>query len=236
MPVNEQMITYLANGGETPGYLTAPDDEGVYPAVVVIQEWWGLVPHIKDVARRLAGEGFVALAPDLYHGQAAEEPDEARKLAMELDRARAVREIQGAVDYLRTLDQVSPKQIGVVGWCMGGSLAVSMAAQGEHIGCVVVFYGAPRDEETAYQVQVPLLGLYGEKDGGIPPQRVREFEAILEERGVEHAFYIYPDAPHAFFNDSRPHIYQLEAAQDAWKKTLAWFRRYLAAEASSRTA
>jgi carboxymethylenebutenolidase len=224
---SEQMIRFPANGGDTPGYLASPADAGRYPAVVVIQEWWGLVPNIKDVTRRLAQQGFVALAPDLYHGQAAEEPDEARKLAMELDRARAVREIQGAVDYLRTLDQVSPKQVGVVGWCMGGSLAISMAAEGEHIGCVVVFYGAARDEQTARQVKAPVLGLFGEADTGIPPERVRQFETILQEQGVAFDFHIYPGAPHAFFNDARPHIYQPEAAADAWGKTLAWFRRYL---------
>lgn len=227
METIEQMIKYPANGGETSAHLVTPQDGGRYPGVVVIQEWWGLVPHIKDVARRLAEQGFVTLAPDLYHGKAADEPDEARKLAMELDRDRAVREIQGAVDHLRALDRVQPGQIGIVGWCMGGSLAISMAAQGENVGCAVVFYGAPRDDETASQVSVPVLGLFGEADTGVTPERVRQFEAILQQQGVEHDFHIYPGAPHAFFNDARPHVYDEQAAHDAWKKTLAWFRQHL---------
>lgn len=112
-------------GPTTPGYLAMPAQAGRFPGIVVIQEWWGLVPHIKDVTERFARGGFVALAPDLYHGQAADEPDEARKLAMALDRERAVQEILAASRFLRSLDEVTPKKIGVVGWCMGGGLALS---------------------------------------------------------------------------------------------------------------
>ncbi|MGE5224763.1 MAG: dienelactone hydrolase family protein, partial [Omnitrophica WOR_2 bacterium] len=106
-----------------PAYMARPDDEAVHPGIVTIQEFWGLVPHIKDVAERFARQGFVALAPDLYHGKSAVEPDEARKLAMELDRERAVREILSAIQHLQSLNYISPNKIGVVGWCMGGGLA-----------------------------------------------------------------------------------------------------------------
>jgi carboxymethylenebutenolidase len=221
------MINFPANGAETPGYLASPEGEGVYPGVVAIQEWWGLVPHIKDVVERLARAGFVALAPDLYHGKAAAEPDDARKLAMEMDKPRALREIQAAVDYLCKLPQVSPARAGVIGWCMGGGLAIQMAAQGVNVGATVVFYGSPRDESLARQVQAPLLGLFGEKDGGIPVELVHRFDQILTDTQVPHQIHIYPGTPHAFFNDSRPHIYQAEAAQDAWQRTLDWLRKYL---------
>src|SRR3972149_443529 len=126
--VKTQMIEYPINAHTVPGYLALPDDAEPHPAIVVIQEWWGLVPHIKDVAERFAREGFVALAPDLYHGQAADEPDEARKLAMALDAQRAVQEIAAAARYLKKMENVAPQKVGVVGWCMGGGLALSAAA------------------------------------------------------------------------------------------------------------
>lgn len=222
------MINFPCNGHTTPGYLVRPDDEALHPGVVVIQEWWGLVPHIRDVAERFARAGFVALAPDLYHGEAAQEPDEARKLAMGLNRETAVSEILAAARYLQTDSAVSPKRIGTVGWCMGGGLSLSAAAssQGE-IGAAVCFYGRPLSPDDTAQLQVPVLGLFGELDGGIPVETVRAFEQELQTHGKTYEIHIYPNAPHAFFNDARPQIYQPQAAQDAWNKTVAWFGRYL---------
>jgi len=225
--VKTEMIEFPCDGERTPGYLARPQDEGMHPGLVVIQEWWGLVPHIKDVAQRFAGQGFIALAPDLYHGRAASEPDEARKLAMELEEARAVAEIQAAVRYLQGLQAVSPSKIGVVGWCMGGHLALSTAAESRDLGAAVAFYGRPRDVNMAAQIDAPVLGLYGEHDHGIPVDLVRQFDQALEQHGVPHEIHIYPGAGHAFFNDTRPQIYDAEAAQDAWQRTLQWFRRYL---------
>jgi carboxymethylenebutenolidase len=222
-----KMINFQSNDHTTPGYLAQPEGDGRFPGLVVIQEWWGLVPHIKDVAERFAGEGFVALAPDLYHGQAASEPDEARKLSMELDRNRAVAEIVAAISYLQSLERVAPKMIGVVGFCMGGSLTVATAAASQEVGAAVVFYGMPPELEIVRTIQAPLLGLYGEKDHGIPVDRVRSLEQELESQGVKHEIHIYPGAGHAFFNDARPHIYQPEAAQDAWGRTLRWFQQHL---------
>jgi carboxymethylenebutenolidase len=220
-------INFPSNEHTTPGFLARPDQAGAFPGVVVIQEWWGLVPHIKDVATRFAREGFIALAPDLYHGQASTEPDEARKLAMELDRDRAVQEIEAAIEYLRKLGQVMPKKIGVVGWCMGGSLSVATAMHSSNLGAAVAFYGMPRDLESVSQIQAPLLGLYGENDHGIPLENVRAFEKRLADLGVEHEIRVYPGAGHAFFNNSRPQAYNQQAAEDAWQRTLNWFRKYL---------
>ena len=223
------MIDYPINAHSVPGYLAQPAEAGTYSGVVVIQEWWGLVPHIKDVAERFAREGFIALAPDLYHGQSASEPDEARKLAMALDAPRAVQEIAAAARYLKKLDQVAPKQIGVVGWCMGGGLALSTAAQhSELIGAAVAFYGRPLTASDTARLTVPVLGLYAEHDHGIPVEAVRAFEENLEKQGVPHAVHLYAGTQHAFFNETRPQIYNAAAAQDAWSKTLAWFRQYLA--------
>ena len=225
-----KMIAFAANGEQVPGYLARPDGDGPFPAVLVLQEWWGLNDHIKDVTNRMAGEGFVALAPDLYHGQVTEEPDEARKLAMALERPRVIKELQGAVDYLIALDEVSPKQVGVMGFCMGGGMAAGMAYLGQHVGAAVVFYGNVRDladDEIATQVSAPLMGNFGGDDQGIPVDTVAAAEAKLQALGKTVDFHIYPGAPHAFFNDTRPHIYHEAAAKDAWQRTLGWLRRYL---------
>ncbi len=225
--IQTESIQFPSDSHTTPGYLAQPDDGKPHPGIVVIQEWWGLVPHIKDVAERFAREGFVALAPDLYHGKAASEPDEARKMAMQLDRARAIQEIKGAAAYLRKSPAVSPKKVGVVGWCMGGGLALSAAAHDGDIGAAVAFYGQPLDAQDTAKLHVPVLGLYGEKDRSITPQAVSEFEKELERNHVSHEIKTYASAGHAFFNDTRSDAYRPEAAKDAWNRTLEWFRRYL---------
>ena len=228
MTIKTQSIDYPINAHTTPGYLAQPDDNLSHPGIVVIQEWWGLVPHIKDVAERLAREGFIALAPDLYHGQSSTEPDEARKLAMALDAQRAVQEIAAAARYLEKLDNVAPQKIGTVGWCMGGGLSLSTAAHhGDLIGATVAFYGRPLTASDTAKLQVPVLGLYAEHDHGIPVAAVQAFEAELKTHHIQHEIHLYPGTEHAFFNDSRPHIYNTAAAQDAWQKTLAWFRQHL---------
>ena len=229
--IETRLIEFPINAHGAPGYLAQPADGQPHAGVVVIQEWWGLVPHIKDVVERLGREGFVALAPDLYHGQAAAEPDEARKLAMALDAQRAVQEIAAAARYLRKLPNVAPQKAGVVGWCMGGGLSLSAAAHhGDLIGAAVAFYGRPLTAGDTARLQVPVLGLYAEHDHGIPVEAVRAFEADMDKQGVPHEVHIYSGASHAFFNDTRPQIYQAAAAQDAWQKTLAWFRKYLVKE------
>jgi carboxymethylenebutenolidase len=227
--IETRLIEFPINDHVSPGYLAQPVDRQAHPGVVVIQEWWGLVPHIKDVTERLAREGFVALAPDLYHGQAAAEPDEARKLAMALDAQRAVQEIAAAARYLKKMSNVAPQKMGVVGWCMGGGLCLSTAAyHSDLIGAAVAFYGRPLTAGDTARLQVPVLGLYAEHDHGIPPEAVRAFDAEMDKQHTPHEVHIYAGASHAFFNDTRPQIYQAAAAQDAWQKTLAWFRKYLA--------
>jgi carboxymethylenebutenolidase len=229
MELRTEMVKFDGGGSPLPGYLAQPMPDGNYPGVVVIQEWWGLNDHIKDVTERLAREGFVALAPDLYRGEVAHEPDDARRLVMAVERHERIQDIQGAVDYLRTLSNVQPKQVGVMGFCFGGALAMMMASLGEHVGAVASFYGGgiKLDDETAAKVSAPVLGIFGEADGGIPVELVRANESLLREHGKVIDFHIYPNAPHAFFNDTRTHSYVQEAAEDAWQKTLGWFRTYL---------
>lgn len=231
MRIETTMVDFPSNGRTTPGYLAQPVDAKRCPAIVVIQEWWGLVPHIKEVTERFASQGYMALAPDLYHGQQADEPDEARKLKMALDRDRAVSEIGAAARYLKALPAVSPKKVGVVGWCMGGGLALSAAAEDGEIAAAVCFYGQPLAKADTAQLATPVLGLYASEDHGISLESVRAFEAELIQHGVPHEVHVYEGTHHAFFNDTRP-VYDPEAAEDAWRRTLAWFQKYLSDEVS----
>lgn len=228
MNVTTHNVEFKSNGSTCPGYLVVPETDTPLPGVVVIQEWWGLDDHIKDVTRRMAAEGFVALAPDLYHGVSTKEPDEARKLVMDLDRPHALKDIQGAVNYLIAHEMVSPKKIGTIGFCMGGGLSSVMSYTGTNLGAVAVFYGggAPMTDEMAEKVSVPYLGIYGELDKGIPLETIHSNEALLKKHNKVSEFHIYPEAPHAFFNDTRD-AYRESAADDAWNRTLAWYRKYL---------
>lgn len=222
-----QKIEFSSNGRRSEGYLAHPEGEGAFPAIVAIQEWWGVVPHMLEVAERFAQEGFICLIPDLYDGQSSEEPNEARKLAMALDRERAIQQIEAAISHLQAQEDVAPKKIGVVGWCMGGGLALSTSAASNQIGATVCFYGRPLEAQDTPKISSPVLGLYGELDGGIPVSMVQDFEKELQRHQVEHKIHIYAGAEHAFFNDSRPQAFHAEAAADAWQKTVAWFGKHL---------
>src|SRR5512143_310969 len=155
-----QMVTFQSNGGTANGYLAVPAS-GKGPGVVVIQEWWGLVPHIKDVCDRLATEGFVALAPDLYHGKSTTSPDEAGKLMMALRIDEAERDLRGAANYLLNNASTAGSKVGTVGFCMGGALSLYAATKNQQVGACVVFYGGhPNVKPDLPSLQAPVLGLY----------------------------------------------------------------------------
>ncbi len=210
------------------GYLARPADSAPHPGVVVIQEWWGLDPHIKSVADRFAREGFIALAPDLYHGEFATEPDEARKLAMAMNREQASNDLAGAARYLLSLPEVTPKKLACIGFCMGGSMTLMLAAAVPEIAAAAPFYAGfqPPAEELA-KIQAEMFCAFGAEDAGIPPENVQKFEGILKDTGRNAVVKVYDGAPHSFFNDSKP-SYRPEAAKDAWERSLALFRRVLA--------
>lgn len=212
-----------ADGKTLMGYLARQTGASPAPAVVVIQEWWGLNDHIKDVTRRFADEGFVALAPDLYHGQVATEPDEARKLAMELSMPEAVQEIQQAIAYLQAQEYVSSDKVGIVGYCMGGGLVLQTALAEDDVAAGVVYYGSPLEPDQAKQVKAPIMTLIGTEDR-IPVSGVEAMHAAFDEAGIKNEYHVYEGAQHAFFNDTRANSYSPEASADAWPKTLAWFR------------
>ena len=221
-----ERVTFKTNGATTPGYLARPKGRG--PGVIVIQEWWGLVPQIEGVADRLAEAGFVALAPDLYHGQSTTSPDQAGKMMMAMRVDEAERDLAAAIDYLAALPEVSSRQVGTIGFCMGGALSLFAASTNSEVGACVVFYGGhPNITPDLTALEAPVLGIYAGKDGFVTPQSVNILDEELTRLGKRHEFHTYPDADHAFFNEQRPEVYDASASADAWRKTLAFFRREL---------
>jgi carboxymethylenebutenolidase len=223
-----ERVEFPSNGHTCSGYFAAPAS-GKGPGVVVIQEWWGLVPHIKDLVERFAAAGFCAVAPDLYHGETTTSPGDATKLLMELDVERAGKEIAGAGAYLLSRPECSSSKYGVVGFCMGGALAQYAATvDAEHVGAAVSFYGGFKQVNPDWEkLQAPVLLIYGENDKGVPPEKGQELAEKLRNLGKEVELVIYPGADHAFFNDSRPEVHHPDAAADAWRRTLELFRRTL---------
>ena len=218
-----EMVSFAANGGAADGYLAVPDQPG--PGVLVIQEWWGLVGHIKEVADRFAEAGFTAFAPDLFHGEQTTSPDAAGKLFMALEVDRAEQDLRGAADYLATV--ASGDSVGVVGFCMGGQLALYAASKSPRIGACVDFYGVHPNVHPDYEaIRCPVLGLFAEKDGFVSAEAVNDLAASLAGAGVAHEFHTYAGTDHAFFNDRRP-AYDAEASADAWDRVIRLFRENL---------
>jgi carboxymethylenebutenolidase len=225
-----EMVEFPSNGGTGRGYLAAPE-VGAGLGLIVIQEWWGLVPHIKDVCDRFAAEGFTALAPDLYHGTKTTEPDEAGKLLMTLNLDQAAKDMGGAVDYLLQSDRVRGEGVGVTGFCMGGGLTLLLAVQRpDAVRAAVPFYGFIPWESAQpdwSRLQAAVLGHYGQLDEFFSPEKAKELETTLQELGKEVEFHIYDGAPHAFFNDTRPEVHDEHASSTAWIRTLEFLRSKL---------
>ena len=222
-----QMVEFTSNGGTASGYLAIPE-KGSGPGLIVIQEWWGLVDHIKDVCDRFAKEGYVALAPDMYHGQTTKSPDEAGKLMMALRIDQAEKDLRGAIQHLLTHSATTSDKVGTIGFCMGGALSLYAASKNEQVGACVVFYGIhPNVKPDLANLKAPVLGIYAENDKSTPPEAVRELEKKLKALGKSVEMHIYPNVDHAFFNDTRPGVYDRRAAEDAWRRTVEFFANNL---------
>jgi carboxymethylenebutenolidase len=224
-----QNVTFASNSSRAHGYLALPAG-GSGPGVVVIQEWWGLTSHIADVANRLAAEGFVALAPDLYGGATTHDADEAGKLMQALPVEQAARDLGGAVDYLLGHDAVTSSTVGAVGFCMGGGFVLVLAAQqGDRIGAAVPFYGVLGEKYPSFaDLSAPLLGHFGDRDEFVPLDQVHALAATIEQQsGHVPDFRFYP-AGHAFFNDENLlGTYDPEQAAMAWDATLRFLREHV---------
>lgn len=222
-----QMIEFPADGHVDHGYLATPAS-GEGPGLVVIQEWWGLVGHIKNVCDRFAAEGFTALAPDLYHGHASMEPDEAQKAMMNLNIDAAAHDLSGAVAHLLDNASATGTRVGVVGFCMGGGLALYISSLEPEIAACVTYYGVgpAREAIDLSAMKAAVLGHWGEQDHSYDHATIANLEHRLREAGVSVESFWY-DADHAFFNDDRPQVHSADAAQLSWERTVAFLRENL---------
>jgi len=223
------MVSFPANGDTYQGYL-AKSALGDGPGVIVLQEYWGLVGHIKEVAERFAAAGFTAMAPDLYRGESTKEPEQAGKLMMALNISETEKILRGAVSYLQSAVLSPRSKVGVVGFCMGGQLSLFAAcANPDAIGACVDFYGIhPNVQPDFNALQAPVLGIFAEQDEYASPEAVEKLDVTLSELGKEHTFVTYPGTHHAFFNSDRPAVHDPEASEDAWKRVVGFLRMHLA--------
>lgn len=223
------MVTFASNGDSAEGYLA--EAEGGGPGVVLVQEYWGLVGHIRNVADRLAAAGFTTFAPDFYRGAAAREPDEATRLLMGLAMDQAARDMDGAAAFLSGLDSVTSPEIGAVGFCMGGSLALWSATVAENIEATVGFYPAVPWERMNprwrnYAGKSALIHT-DEEDGLSAAPGIKAAVAAIEEAGGTVEVYDYPGTHHAFFNDDRPEVHDAQASALAWERTVTFLHENL---------
>lgn len=212
---------------KTMGFLARPKEAGRYSAVIVIQEIFGLVDHIKDVANRLAREGHVALAVDLFEGKTISKLEEGRSLREKLTEERILADLDGGFNFLKTLSYVDPKHIGSIGFCMGGGFSLLLACHNRELAAAVVFYGRnPSPIGLLKNIQCPILGNYAGADLAITEADINLLKQTLTKYGKVFDVKVYPEAPHGFFNDTRE-SYRPEAAKDAWGRTLKFYNRYL---------
>jgi carboxymethylenebutenolidase len=218
-----EMVSFPSNGGTSEGYIARPGG-GQAKGVIVIQEWWGLNDNIKGIADRFAGEGFVALAPDMYHGKLTTEPDEAGKMLMALDMERAGKDLKGAIAYLKAQ---TGGPVGTVGFCMGGALSLFAACNEDgNVGACVDFYGGhPAVKFNWDGLTAPVLAFWAEHDDFVNPN-IPAWEEEMKKRGVKYEAVVYPGTAHAFFNDEGS-AYDAGAAGKAWTKTLEFYRANL---------
>ncbi len=224
----KETIHYPSLAGDASAYLALPESHGNHPAVIVIQEWWGLNDWVKEQADRFAAKGYVAIAPDLYRGKVASDQNTAHELMRGLAHDRAMADLTNAFKYLATRKDVDAKRIGVIGWCMGGGYALDLALAEPKIAATVINYGhLVADPAAVKPLSGPILGNFGEKDQGIPPKDVEAFEKALKAAGKSADIKIYPGCGHAFMNPNNTQGYVKPAADDAWKRIDAFFAKAL---------
>jgi carboxymethylenebutenolidase len=230
-PLTGEMVEFKSGSLTIPAYLSRAKGQNA-PSVLVIHEVFGLNDHIKSIADRISREGYNALAPNFF-ARASERPPKddsdmqaLRKAASSISNDDAVKDMQASLDYLKTVKGIKPKFTSV-GFCMGGGFSYQLATHSKDLSGAVIFYGrTPID--LVPMVSCPLLGNFGGKDQGIPPEKVKEFEEALQKAGKTADIKVYPEAGHGFFNDTRPQAYNAEAAADAWQRTLKFFQARLA--------
>jgi carboxymethylenebutenolidase len=227
--VRTSNVPLKVNGDDAYAFVAQPDDNAQHPGVVVIQEWWGIEPHIRQLAQKLAADGFVVAVPDLYHGKIATEPNEAQKMSMMIrgNVEKAAKEIIGALDTVKAMPNVEPKKLGLMGFCIGGFMTYYVASRYPDLGAVVPFYGAgydPTPEEVA-KVNAPVLAFYGSRDQSVPMEQVRKIERMYKEAGKDFTVKVY-DAGHAFINPDHG-MGNEKAAAEAWPLAVNFLKQHL---------
>ena len=218
MTTEGRMVDLEVSGQTAHGYMVDSSQNVKQPGLIVIQEWWGLNEHIKDIAGRFADEGYVVLAPDLYDGKVTKDPEQAGQYMQSLDQSRALQILSAAVDFLRKQQHVIADSIGVTGFCMGGTFALLMASHNENIKASAPFYGDVPPDDVLKNLSAPVLFIGAENDPWINQEKMKRLEDALRKYGKEGEVKVYGGVGHAFFNDTRPDAYNREAAEDAWRR------------------
>jgi len=229
--LKDVMVEYPSDGVKVRAYLVGEKGGAKRPAIIVVQEWWGVNDHIKDVARRYAHQGYVVIAPDLYSrlgNKVTANPDEAGKLMGALKQEDGLKDLKATVAYLKTVPEVDAARIGVTGFCMGGSYALMLPCVSPDLKAAVPFYGqVPSPDAPLQNLSAPVLYIYGEEDGWITKADVQRLATALKKYNKPGEIKTYPGAPHAFFNDTRKDVYKAAEAKDAWARALAFFKQHL---------
>jgi carboxymethylenebutenolidase len=222
-------VSYKSGSETVHGILYAPEGKGPFPGIIVIHEWWGLNDWVKEQASKLADQGYVALAIDLYRGKVATTPNEAHEFMGGVPQDRAARDLQAAFAYLESQPNVKKDRVGAIGWCMGGGYALHLALDQPKLAADVINYGVAdyaslaKDQSALKKINAPILGIFGQQDRGIPADEVKAFAEQLDKLGKKADVTIYPDAGHAFENPNNKDGYRPQDAADSWNKTVSFF-------------
>ena len=222
-------VSYKSGTETVHGILYAPDGKGPFPGIIVIHEWWGLNDWVKEQASKLADQGYVTLAIDLYRGKVATTPNEAHEFMGGVPQDRAGRDLQAAFTYLQSQPNVKKDRVGAIGWCMGGGYALHLALDQPKLAADVINYGVAdyaslaKDQSALKKISSPILGIFGQQDRGIPADEVKNFAEQLDKLGKKADITVYPDAGHAFENPNNKDGYRPQDAADAWNKTVSFF-------------
>jgi carboxymethylenebutenolidase len=224
LAADSRPVSYKSGDETVNGILYTPAGKGPFPALIVIHEYWGLNDWVKEQAGKLADQGYVALAVDLYRGKVADNPDMAHELMRGVPHDRATRDLRSAFDFLASQPNVKKDKIGSIGWCMGGGYSLDTALAEPQLAATVINYGSlATDTSELKKINAPILGLFGGQDKGITPDDVKKFQQSMEQLGKKVEVKIYPDAGHAFENPNNKTGYRPEDAADAWKRTVDFF-------------
>lgn len=222
-----ESVHFQAGGETVTGYLAVPQGRGPFPALIVIHEWWGLNDWARQQADKCAEQGYVALAVDLYRGKVATDRDLAHELSRGLPQDRALTDLAAGVNYLKGRPDVNKKEIGSIGWCMGGGYSLDLSLKVPLQATVVIYGKTATTPEAVRTLGGPVLGIFGAEDRGIPPETVKSFEKALTQAGKKNKIILYPGVGHAFMNENNETGYDAGASAKAWTEIWAFLARHL---------